>query len=423
MAWKLPCVSDKEGVCQHLSDKQSSEGDMADMCDWMNKALVPTTANPVLSSMNLAGSLRLFTALPLVVHPQFESATLRQRVQKGYELYHCGTEESFADTMRELHAEIVVFELARCFFTPYILDDRRKNCNSRKHKPEDQLCVKLHAKPQYFELLFTNGGYSVFRLRKIPLKEKPPSSPTAISKFLSTPEAWREYLANCTSTQEALCGARFLESAATWGDKMKRKDVAMTMRQLADKQFPNDGYVAYYLARYFDYDANNFARARPYYERAIKLHPNNPKMLHEYLMFLDMGVKDTKGVAKLLQDRRGGKQSHASMGVVPLLELKGASVGDLLCEAAISAKNTHGLEAFGAELWARSLAVGPLSDCIRNNWQLVYGQPNDYDAKHMPWEMVRLMATGALQHKVSSHNQPNIRFPGPVPFQMSPFGR
>jgi len=36
-------------------------------------------------------------------HPwRFESENLRKRVQKAYELYNCGSEESFARTMREL---------------------------------------------------------------------------------------------------------------------------------------------------------------------------------------------------------------------------------------------------------------------------------------------------------------------------------
>jgi len=121
----------------------------------------------MLTSMNLAGSLRLFTSASLIVHPQFESENLRKRVQLGYELYHCGSEASFAQTMRKLKAEIVIFEYFRCFLTPYILDDRRKNCDSKKHKPEDQLCVKLHTSQHLFKLIFANGGFAVFRLNAL----------------------------------------------------------------------------------------------------------------------------------------------------------------------------------------------------------------------------------------------------------------
>merc|ERR1719235_3031792 len=111
---------------------------------WMNEGLPART--PILCSMNLAGTMRAFTNVPMIVHPQFESENLRKRVQLAYELYHCGSEESFAHTMRKLHANVVIFEYSRCFFTPYTLDDRRKNCNDQKHTKEDLLCVKLHAK-------------------------------------------------------------------------------------------------------------------------------------------------------------------------------------------------------------------------------------------------------------------------------------
>ena len=76
-----------------MGDKTSNEGDLADLCDWINKKVDPTTS--FLTSMNLAGSMRLFTNVPMVVHPQFESENLRKRVQLGYELYHCGSEGSF----------------------------------------------------------------------------------------------------------------------------------------------------------------------------------------------------------------------------------------------------------------------------------------------------------------------------------------
>ena len=119
-------------------------------------------------------------------HPwRFESENLRKRVQKAYELYNCGSEESFARTMRELkvwshwnpafwlvscspllflawdsswlwewpghtyhrchsypwQAQLVIFEYSRCFFTPYKLDDKRKNCNAKKHQTEDLMCL------------------------------------------------------------------------------------------------------------------------------------------------------------------------------------------------------------------------------------------------------------------------------------------
>lgn len=416
MATKLPCISQGEGVCQHFSDKTSSDGDLADLCDWINGGLEQET--PILSSMNLAGSLRLFTAVPLVVHPQFESENLRKRVQLGYELYHCGSEESFADTMRQLHAEVVIFEYNRCFFTPYLLDDKRKNCNDRKHAKEDQLCLKLHARPRFFERIFSNGGYAVFRLRRSPLPLGEELSPSAVGSTITSTEAWRDYVDSCVRTQGELCGARLLETAATWEHSMKRPQVAAVLRKLADKAYPNDGYVAYYMARYLDYDANKPQKAIGYYKKAVDLLPNNPIVLKEYIMFLDMSLKDEKALAKLLRERKARKGKGAA---VPLLELEGSGVGVMLCEASISAKNSPGLQDFGDRMWEKALRLAPLSDCVRNNWPLVYGDnPNTYDQKHGDWEKLRLLIAGGVQQDVGSHNQPAIRFLGHRRFNLVP---
>ena len=70
MALKLPCISDEEGICQHMADKLSNDGDLADLYDWFNSEGVATSNHPVLASMNLAGSMRAFTTVPMIIHPQ-----------------------------------------------------------------------------------------------------------------------------------------------------------------------------------------------------------------------------------------------------------------------------------------------------------------------------------------------------------------
>eukprot|EP00438_Fugacium_kawagutii_P027397 Skav208444 [mRNA] locus=scaffold1952:206563:244376:- [translate_table: standard] len=144
MARMLPCINDKEGICQHMDDKVSSDGDLADLYDWFNNEDFNNT--PVLASMNLAGSMRAFTNVPMIIHPHPDQA------------------------------QLVIFEYSRCFFTPYKLDDKRKNCNEKKHQTEDLMCIKLHARSRFFKLVFMNGNYAVFRLRKEPL---PGSTPKA----------------------------------------------------------------------------------------------------------------------------------------------------------------------------------------------------------------------------------------------------
>lgn len=49
--------------------------------DWLNK-FAPRGA--ILASMSLSGQLRYMTDHPLIIHPQYESAELRARVQEAY---------------------------------------------------------------------------------------------------------------------------------------------------------------------------------------------------------------------------------------------------------------------------------------------------------------------------------------------------
>merc|ERR1719188_1468791 len=105
---------------------------------------------------------------------------------------------------------------------------------------------------------------------------------------------------------------------------------------------------------------------------------------------------------------------------MPFLEMEGPGVGVLLCEAAVSARNTRGLEKFGDKLWEKALRMAPLSECVKNNWAIIYGETDIYDEKHSPWDKARMLAVGGLQHEVGSHHQPAIRFLGQRRFSLEP---
>merc|ERR1711918_192220 len=120
---------------------------------------------------------------------------------------------------------------------------------------------------------------------------------------------------------------------------MKRQAVARTLRELAEKRFPDNGYVNYYMARHFDYEVEKPDLAFKYYKKAVKALPNNPLILKEYLLFLDMAVKDQNAIEKLLKERQAPKDAQ----VMPLLKLKGPGSSALFCEAAVSAKSFQGM--------------------------------------------------------------------------------
>lgn len=400
----LPCAGDEEGACGQMSEKKANDGDLADMMEWMNQHL-PLNLS-ILASMNLAGTMRTFVRHPMIIHPQFESENLRKRVQRAYEMYHCATEESFAQTMLSLEAKVVIFEYARCFFTPYTLDDRRKNCVKGKHEAEDQLCLKLHVSQGRFKLLFANGGYAVFRLLNTSAGKA--LQPAVVSKALDDPETWTSYVNRCAAQQGTACGPRLMEAAAVWFHGLHRPAVAQVLRRFALEKFPQDGIVQYYTARYLDYDAKRSREAGVHYEAAAKALPNNPFALREYLMWLDLVAKDQRRLQELLQ-RRGQK---------PLLELQGPGVSDLWCEASASAKEL-GLGDLSRQLWLGARGMAPLGTCVKNNWPLLEPGEGYEDHFHM-WARFWAFLAAGVTHEIGPHHGPAVRYSEPRVYVLSP---
>jgi hypothetical protein len=197
---------------------------------------------------------------------------------------------------------------------------------------------------------------------------------------------------------------------------MKRPQVASTLRKLAQKRFPDDAYVNYYAGRYADYDEqDSSARVGELYERAIRTNQDNPVMLKEYIMWLDMVAKDSKKVSKLLEDRKAARPKPGRP--LPLLLHSGVGAGALLCEASVSATQL-GMEKFGSAMWSRAKTLAPLSECVRNNWPLAEPGRN-YSDVYTPWVKFRMLFAGGLQHEVNSHNQPSARFLGDRPYLLN----
>lgn len=400
---KLPCVGD-EGICGQLQPKVTQDGDLADLFSHINERLPART--PIMCSMNLAGSLRAFTNVSLVLHPQFESQNLRRRVQMAYELYHCGSEESFVRTMQRLKAEVVIFEYSRCFFTPYILDERHKNCNPKRHAFEDLMCVKLHANSRFFEIEFLNAGYAMFRLRKSPAAQEqfvadPEKRRELVRTALETPATWSGYVERCAQYQGRSCGPRLVELGATWSH-LQRPKVAMLLRRIALEVFPDQGLVLHGVARHIDYEAKNANKAGEYYAKAFEASPNNPDIIREYLLWLTIVAQDNDAVRKLVHpDQRARK------GLIPLASMTSTAGYELMCEAAVSAHQV-GLHGESKKLWDKMVKAAPLSKCRADNLRFIY--PKDHEQRQLTlkekvWHYIRTGQT----YQVTVHNSPGAR--------------
>lgn len=404
----LPCAGPSEGLCSSWNDVKNDYGDLIDLMSWINEGFPART--PFLTSMNLAGTMRAFTDASLIVHPQFESENLRKRVQRAYELYHCGSEESLMETMQSLHAKFIIIEYGRCMFTPYTLDDRRKNCNNKKHKFEDLLCVKLHAQSRFFKIAFMNGGYAAFQVRDKPLplpqgqdavKKK---SPALVASMLERDDTWSEYLEECKRLQGKHCGPRLAEAASTWKSKLQRDKVASKLRHIARDHFPKDGLVAFTMGRYLDYEAEQPEKAYPYYEQAVKAHPNNPDILKDYIMYMDMIVKDQQKLREWLKPRQADRKGRKA-----LLNLQGSGTAELLCEASVSAVNL-GMEKWGRKMWEKAVKEAPLSKCVGHNWQLMDTSRKYDDVYTLKAKAWWFFTEGRQTHDTMSAGGPGMRF-------------
>jgi len=264
-----------------------------------------------------------------------------------------------------------------------------------------------------------NGGYGVAQLRDEPLpRPTDEKTPEVISKLLEKKSTWREYVDECARTQPT-CGPRLAEAAAMWHHGLKKSQVAITLRHMANDLFPEDGYVAYSIGRHLDYEVEKPDRAGHYYEKAAQLLPNNVGIVKEYLMWLDMVAKDPSKSRKLLEARRSkaGKKRKSS-GPTPFLELEGAGSYEILCEAGVSAMQL-GLQEWGRAMWDKSVDMAPLSKCIENNWGFVhektpYGEVFTKNVK--VWHYI----TKGNIHELSPHHGPSVRFLGDQNFTLVP---
>eukprot|EP00913_Durusdinium_trenchii_P027236 g25554.t1 len=79
------------------------------------------------------------------------------------------------------------------------------------------------------------------------------------------------------------------EDFARW--RAEKAKAAAALRKWALELFPNDGWVNYYQARFLDVDADRPQEAKRFYDTALKLLPNNPKVLTEVILFHDLALQ------------------------------------------------------------------------------------------------------------------------------------
>lgn len=397
----LPYIGDH--APRYTTDRTWSEGDSGELFDWMIRN-IPANST-VLTSMSGSGSMRPHTPFKLVIHPQFESRSLRDRVQEIYQFYQCTPVEQFMKTMRKFGTTHLVIEYKRCDFSPFTLDDYPEvNC-AKGERPWDELfCVRAHHSP-HLKLLFANSGFALFSLRSTPKETQVPTG-------IEDPRAWRPYLKRCARDEGEVCGGRIQELATMWSSKLKKHKIAEILTQFIEKELPRDGHAQYELARHKDYDLDKPDQAYQHYKAAYEALPNNPIVVREYLMFLDLAVKDMKALVVLANSRR-----NSAPGILSLTELNDAH---LACEAMPVALQTFKDAEWAEELWEIALQDGFGSTCVNNNWQIIRDKTMNDDIGKWGWFLHTFWHRGARSH-LSSYASSGARWKGDHrrPWQLS----
>jgi len=349
----LPFTEGTAGVT--YKDMHWPAGEMGELFDWMGQRLPANST--IISSMPLSAELRLSTPFKVVIHPQFEKQSLRDRVQELYQFYQCTSPESYVSTMQKYGAAYLILEYKRCDFSPFVLDKYPKlNCAKGQKPWQELFCPRAHVSPS-FKLLFANAGFGLFRVRDV---VDAPSKPKRRS--MDDIKVWKPMLDRCIKTEPEVCGGRIAEMASMFHEKLGQQQLGKTLLQWVDENAPHDGVAQYLIGRHYDYVLNRPQDAKKYYEKAYELVPNNPVIVREYLMWLDVAQQDNRSLEALMRPRRYSNGDRLS-----LVELGDAS---LACEASVPAMELFRDFDWAQDLWKVALREGASSDCVKNNWLL-----------------------------------------------------
>ncbi len=129
---------------------------------WMRENITEET---VLANFGLSAWLLAYGDFPVALHPKFENAVIRRRVQRYGELLFKGRERDLRDWADRLGVQYYVYALGE-------FSDRQPDCQMRYFvnalTPPDDAPARMfeynHLEGRYFKFLWGNSKYRVFRM-------------------------------------------------------------------------------------------------------------------------------------------------------------------------------------------------------------------------------------------------------------------
>ncbi|XP_071152611.1 protein C-mannosyl-transferase DPY19L1-like [Mytilus edulis] len=137
---------------------------LEELVDWIN---AKTSKNAVFAGpMPTMATVKLTTLRPIVNHPHYEDAGLRERTKKVYSMYSRKPAEELKHLMKEMQVNYVILEDSWC--------NRRSkpgcqmaeiwDLEDTKNRGKEPLCSILQRDPKpYFKTVFKNAVYSVLK--------------------------------------------------------------------------------------------------------------------------------------------------------------------------------------------------------------------------------------------------------------------
>jgi len=136
--------------------------ELAELADWLFEHAAP---EPVLANFGVSGTIAAYGKCPVVLHPKFESAVIRDRVQAYGELLFKGTEREFRDWADAMGARYYVYSMGE--FSAASPELQMRYFVDALQPPESapaRLFESSPAKLKYFTRLWGNRKYAVYEI-------------------------------------------------------------------------------------------------------------------------------------------------------------------------------------------------------------------------------------------------------------------
>lgn len=134
--------------------------ELEELTSWLAEHVAP---DPVLANFGVSGSILTYGGCPIILHPKFESPTIRRSVKEYGELLFTGTERELRNWASRKGAEYFVYSMGE--FASKGVDQQMRYMVNALKPPEYAPAWRFEFEPdslQYFRFVWGNRKYRVF---------------------------------------------------------------------------------------------------------------------------------------------------------------------------------------------------------------------------------------------------------------------